>query len=104
MARTLGKRTHAEKRPNVLPSFTLEAVADRIKRGQAENIIVMSGAGISTCEEDKYAFVCVNMPLSAAGIPDFRSDQGLYAKLAEHGLKNPESIFEINTFMENPKV
>lgn len=38
-----------EKRPNLLPDFTLRAVADRIKNGQAQKIIVMSGAGISTC-------------------------------------------------------
>ena len=48
-----------------------------------KNIIVMTGAGIST----------------SAGIPDFRSPgTGLYDNLAKYDLPRPESIFDIHYF------
>ena len=60
--------------------LTLEGVAKLIKEGKANNIIVMSGAGISV----------------AAGIPDFRSPKtGLYHQLKKYDLPTPESVFEI---------
>lgn len=49
----------------------------------AKNIIVMSGAGIST----------------AAGIPDFRSPgTGLYDALGKYNLPYPEAVFDISFF------
>ena len=54
-------------------------------------IVVMTGAGLST----------------AAGIPDFRSeDSGLYSRLkkdSKFDLPTPESIFHIDYFKENPQ-
>lgn len=48
-----------------------------------ENIIVMTGAGIST----------------AAGIPDFRSPgTGLYDNLQKYDLPHPQAVFEIGFF------
>ncbi len=50
---------------------------------KASSIAILSGAGLST----------------SAGIPDFRSPQGIYNRL---DLQNPEKIFELQTFQRNP--
>ena len=42
-----------EGQVKLFPEFTLQAVADYIREGRAENIICMTGAGISTCKLTK---------------------------------------------------
>ena len=55
----------------------------------AKNIIVLTGAGIST----------------SCGIPDFRSSDGLYAQLAEkRELDDPQEMFDIQVFRERPEL
>lgn len=50
--------------------------------------MVITGAGIST-----------NL-----GIPDFRSkDTGFYAQLKEQGFDDPQQVFDINLFDEDPR-
>jgi len=69
---------------------TLKQIALGLKAGRYKNVIVMTGAGMST----------------AAGIPDFRSpDKGLYAtlKVTFPELNKPEEIFDLAYFKENPK-
>ncbi|XP_078489170.1 NAD-dependent protein deacetylase sirtuin-2 [Ciona intestinalis] len=77
-----------EKPEQLLPEVTFKGVAEYIKSDKCKNIIVMCGAGIST----------------AAGIPDFRTPgTGLYDNLQKYELPNPQAIFEINFFKENPQ-
>lgn len=78
---------HAKKSRRRLPApRTLDEVAAAIIKSQ--NIIVVSGAGIST----------------SLGIPDFRSDDGLYAQLAHLGLQDPQEVFDIRTFRLDPAI
>lgn len=73
--------------PTTLTERTLAAVAEHIKSGEVQRIVVMTGAGIST----------------AAGIPDFRSPgTGLYANLARLNLPHAEAVFDISYFRQNP--
>lgn len=73
--------------PHTLPIRSIQGIADFIKNGQAKNIVVLTGAGIST----------------SAGIPDFRSPEtGLYANLASLDLPYAEAVFDIDFFRENP--
>jgi len=69
---------------------SLEAICANLKAGKYKNVIIMSGAGLST----------------AAGIPDFRSpEKGLYAKIATKykSLTQPEDVFTLSFFERDPK-
>src|SRR2546423_11309006 len=69
--------------PNANP---LSAAVHLIK--VSSNIIVLTGAGIST----------------SLGIPDFRSPGGLYEQLQTEdiGIDEPQDLFRLETFKENP--
>jgi NAD-dependent histone deacetylase SIR2 len=71
-----------------LPQYnTIDDAVDLIKK--SKNIIVLTGAGIST----------------SLGIPDFRSkDIGLYAQLADLGLSDPQDVFSLDLFKEDPTI
>lgn len=70
--------------PDGVPS--IDAFARRFP--SFRNILVLSGAGLST----------------AAGIPDFRTPgTGLYAALGQYNLPTPESLFDIDYFKRDPE-
>lgn len=78
------------RRREKLPQYNTVADAIDLLR-QAKNIIILSGAGIST----------------SCGIPDFRSANGLYAQLQAEGkweLDDPQQMFDIQFFKEHPEV
>ncbi|KAF9271496.1 NAD-dependent protein deacetylase sirtuin-2, partial [Linnemannia elongata] len=86
-ARPTRSKGESETRTRILKDNTIESIAELINNGSAKNIIVMSGAGIST----------------AAGIKDFRSPgTGLYDDLERFNLPYPEAVFNITFFKDNP--
>lgn len=57
---------------------TLQHAVDLIKT--SKNIIVLTGAGTSV----------------SCGIPDFRSKNGVYARLDEFDLSDPQEMFDLS--------
>lgn len=78
----------SERKPKVLSETSIDGIIKYIEEGRCKNLITMAGAGIST----------------SAGIPDFRSPgSGLYHNLEKYKLPDPQAIFEIGFFRENPQ-
>lgn len=77
-----------EDRKGVLEyDLTIRGVCNKIKSGKIKRIVILTGAGIS----------------SSAGIPDFRSpDTGIYNTIQEYNLPEPESLFDIDFFKDDP--
>ncbi|GMM50364.1 histone deacetylase [Starmerella bacillaris] len=82
----LAMRDVLDNRKRLPAPRTLDEVVECIAK--AENIIVVTGAGIST----------------SLGIPDFRSDDGLYRRLESLGLNDPQEVFDIRTFKADPSI
>lgn len=76
----------ASARKRLSYPHTIEEFNEVINK--ANKILVLTGAGIST----------------SLGIPDFRSSTGLYAQLADCGLSDPQEVFDIHIFREDPSI
>lgn len=50
--------------------------------------MVLTGAGVSV----------------SCGIPDFRSETGIYARLKDYQLEDPQSMFDIHYFRDCPEI
>ncbi|KAF2842365.1 SIR2-domain-containing protein [Patellaria atrata CBS 101060] len=73
------------RRPRLEQYTNIDHAANLLQT--AKNIVVITGAGIST----------------SLGIPDFRSkNTGFYAKLQDHGYEDPQEVFDIHHFDEDP--
>ncbi|KAG9298426.1 hypothetical protein G9A89_008690 [Geosiphon pyriformis] len=65
---------------------TLEDTVKLLK--ESKNIMVLTGAGVSV----------------SCGIPDFRSENGIYSRLSEFDLDDPQDMFDVNYFKDCPEV
>ncbi|XP_077423973.1 NAD-dependent protein deacetylase sirtuin-3 isoform X2 [Vanacampus margaritifer] len=79
---------HQNSPPVAKSAGGLASVVRLMKLGRCKNVVVVTGAGIST----------------ASGIPDFRSPgTGLYANLEAYDVPYPEAIFNVDYFSNDPQ-
>ncbi|KAF9088609.1 NAD-dependent histone deacetylase sir2 [Mortierella sp. AD031] len=65
---------------------SLEHVVNLLKT--SKRIMVLTGAGVSV----------------SCGIPDFRSKDGIYSRLSEFELDDPQQMFDLDFFRERPEI
>ncbi|KAI8915631.1 DHS-like NAD/FAD-binding domain-containing protein [Gorgonomyces haynaldii] len=75
----------ASKRERLPQYSTVEDAVDLIRK--SKNIVVLTGAGCSV----------------SCGIPDFRSKNGIYSRLQEFDLTDPQEMFDLNYFRIRPE-
>ncbi|OAD74999.1 hypothetical protein PHYBLDRAFT_98431, partial [Phycomyces blakesleeanus NRRL 1555(-)] len=77
---------HLRKRNRLTNVNTLQDVVDLLRT--SSNIMIVTGAGVSV----------------SCGIPDFRSETGIYARLQEYELEDPQQMFDIQYFRDSPEI
>jgi NAD-dependent histone deacetylase SIR2 len=77
---------YLRKRRRLESVNTLDDVVELISK--ATNIMIVTGAGVSV----------------SCGIPDFRSETGIYSRLQEYQLDDPQQMFDIEYFRDAPEI
>ncbi|KAI8393569.1 DHS-like NAD/FAD-binding domain-containing protein [Radiomyces spectabilis] len=77
---------HLRKRRRLDNVNTLDDVIGLLR--EAKNVMIVSGAGVSV----------------SCGIPDFRSETGIYSRLQEYHLDDPQQMFDIEYFRDSPEI
>ncbi|KAG0257074.1 NAD-dependent histone deacetylase sir2 [Mortierella polycephala] len=75
-----------KKRKRLQHIHSLEHVVNLLKT--SKKIMVLTGAGVSV----------------SCGIPDFRSEDGIYSRLSEFELDDPQQMFDLDFFRERPEI
>lgn len=98
ITRELNKRTK-------LPQYnTIDDAVDLLRT--SKNIIVLTGAGVDHVIPSFVGRLTNTIQISTSlGIPDFRSKEtGLYSQLQHLGLSDPQEVFNISIFREDPSI
>ncbi|KAI5284511.1 NAD-dependent histone deacetylase sir2, partial [Ascosphaera acerosa] len=101
---------------NKLPQYNTVADAVRLLR-ESKNIVVLTGAGVRypPLAFPRFPYFSARKLMltptdalqisTSLGIPDFRSKStGLYSKLEHLGLNDPQEVFDIEVFREDPTI
>lgn len=96
IARELVKRTK-------LPQYNTPEDVKKLLL-ESKNIIVLTGAGVRAPLPPVKAHITDAFQISTSlGIPDFRSKEtGLYSRLASLGLSDPQEVFDLAVFNDDP--
>lgn len=76
----------ALRRKRLTNIHTLEQVVQLLR--ESKRIMVLTGAGVSV----------------SCGIPDFRSPDGIYSRLQEFNLRDPQQMFDLSFFKKRPEI
>ncbi|KAJ1963068.1 NAD-dependent histone deacetylase sir2 [Dispira parvispora] len=77
---------HIQRQRRLANITTVDDVVELLRKSR--NIMILTGAGVSV----------------SCGIPDFRSPNGIYARLGDFGLQDPQEMFDIEYFREAPQI
>ncbi|KAF9944659.1 NAD-dependent histone deacetylase sir2, partial [Mortierella alpina] len=86
--RTFSERLRGvlRRRKRLQNVHSIEHVVELLKT--SKRIMVLTGAGVSV----------------SCGIPDFRSEDGIYSRLSEFELDDPQQMFDLEFFRERPEI
>ncbi|KAF9559068.1 NAD-dependent histone deacetylase sir2 [Mortierella alpina] len=86
--RTFSERLRSvlRRRRRLQNVHSIEHVVELLKT--SKRIMVLTGAGVSV----------------SCGIPDFRSEDGIYSRLSEFELDDPQQMFDLEFFRERPEI
>ncbi|KAF9941101.1 NAD-dependent histone deacetylase sir2 [Mortierella alpina] len=86
--RTFSERLRGvlRRRKRLQNVHSIDDVVELLKT--SKRIMVLTGAGVSV----------------SCGIPDFRSEDGIYSRLSEFELDDPQQMFDLEFFRERPEI